>query len=205
MSERKPPSQKMPGPAPSRTRRAIRRASSPRPTSSCSNRASPILCVPWCEAPRCGKRKMPSSPPRRLTVLQVIPALDTGGAERTTVDIAAALCARGDRALAASLGGRMEAELAAAGGELIRLPVGSKNPVRMLANAARLARLARGEHVDIIHARSRAPAWAALIACRVTGLPFVTTYHGSYGESGALKRFYNSVMARGDVVIANSR
>jgi glycosyltransferase involved in cell wall biosynthesis len=148
---------------------------------------------------------MPSSPPRRaLTVLQVIPALDTGGAERATIDIAAALAARGDRALVASEGGRLEAELNAAGGELLRLPVGSKNPLTLAANAIRLAKIIRRENVDIVHARSRAPAWSVLAACRLTGARFVTTYHGIYAEEGALKRFYNSVMVRG-AVIANSR
>jgi glycosyltransferase involved in cell wall biosynthesis len=148
---------------------------------------------------------MPSSHPRGpITVLQVVPALDTGGAERTTIDMAAALSGRGDRALVASAGGRMEAELAAAGGELIRIPAASKNPIEMAVNAARIARIVRRGHVDIVHARSRAPAWAALVACRITGVPLVTTYHGVYGERNAAKRFYNSVMARGDVVIANS-
>lgn len=149
---------------------------------------------------------MPSSPPRRpLTVLQVVPGLDTGGAERTTIDIAAALVRGGDRALVASEGGRLEAELAAAGGELIRLLASSKNPVVMATNALRLARLIRSERVDLVHARSRAPAWSALAACRATGTPFLTTYHGIYAEGGAAKRLYNSVMARGDMVIANSR
>jgi glycosyltransferase involved in cell wall biosynthesis len=150
---------------------------------------------------------MPSSPEprRRLTVLQAIPALDAGGAERTAIDIAAALVSRGDRALVASLGGRMEAELAAVGGELIRLGAGAKNPASMAANALRLARLARRKTVDILHARSRAAAWPALAASRIAGVPFVTTYHGIYGERGRLKRLYNSVMARGDAVIANSR
>ncbi|HWT30204.1 MAG TPA: glycosyltransferase [Propylenella sp.] len=146
---------------------------------------------------------MPSSS-RPRTILQVIPALDTGGAERTTIDIAAALAARGDRPLVASAGGRLEGELLAVGGILIRVKIGSKNPAVMAANALRLARIARRDTVDLIHARSRAPAWAALAACRATGLPFVTTYHGIYGERGAAKRFYNSVMARGEAVIANS-
>ena len=148
---------------------------------------------------------MPSSPPRpRRTVLQVIPALETGGAERTTIDIAAGLAARGDRALVASEGGRLEAELAVSGGILLRLPVASKNPAVMAANAFRLARLIRREGIDLVHARSRAPAWSAYLACRSTRTPFVTTYHGIYREAGAPKRLYNSVMARGDAVIANS-
>jgi glycosyltransferase involved in cell wall biosynthesis len=148
---------------------------------------------------------MPSSPSHRpMTVLQVVPALDTGGVERTTIDIAAALVRGGDRALVASEGGRLEAELAAVGGELIRLPAGTKNPAVMAVNALRLARLIRRERIDLVHARSRAPAWSALLACRATGAPFLTTYHGIYAERGAVKRFYNSVMARGEMVIANS-
>ncbi|HEX9905777.1 MAG TPA: glycosyltransferase, partial [Propylenella sp.] len=148
---------------------------------------------------------MPSSPARRpLTVLQVIPQLDAGGAERTAIDVAAALAARGDRALVASAGGRLAAELAAVGGTLIELPVGSKNPAAMAANVARLARLVRRERVDLLHARSRAPAWPALFAARLSGVPFVTTFHGIYSERHAAKHLYNSVMARGDAVIANS-
>ncbi len=75
----------------------------------------------------------------------------------------------------------------------------------MLANARAIARLIAAEGVDLVHARSRAPAWSALAAGRRMQVPFVTTYHGAYGETNALKRAYNSVMARGDVVIANSR
>lgn len=148
---------------------------------------------------------MPSGRERRtLTVLQVVPALDTGGAERTTIDIAAALAARGDRALVASEGGRLQAELERAGGVLVRLPVGAKNPAAMALNAWRLARLIRNERVDIVHARSRAPAWPARLACRLTGTLFVTTFHGIYGEKNVAKRFYNSVMTKSDSVIANS-
>ncbi len=148
---------------------------------------------------------MPQNEVRRpLTVLQVIPSLETGGAERAVIDIAAALARRGDRALVASDGGRLAAELAEAGGVLLPLPVGTKNPLRLLTVARRLARLIGSQKVDIVHARSRAPAWAALLACRQTGVPFVTTFHGIYAERNAAKRLYNSVMARGDVVIANS-
>lgn len=139
-----------------------------------------------------------------MTVLQLVPSLEAGGAERTTIDIAAALSARGDRALVASEGGRLEAELAQAGGELFRMPVASKNPLTLIANARRLAGIIRREHVDIVHARSRAPAWSGFFASRATGVPFITTFHGVYGETNSLKRFYNSVMVRGVAVIANS-
>ena len=103
---------------------------------------------------------MPSSPPTpAMTVLQLVPSLEAGGAERATIDIAAALAAGGDRALVASEGGRLEAELSQVGGELIRMPAGSKNPVVMGANVLRLVRIIRRENVDLVHARSRAPAW----------------------------------------------
>lgn len=148
---------------------------------------------------------MPSSPTRRsLSVLQVVPTLDSGGAERATVDIAEALAAQGHRALVASEGGRLEQELQAVGGNLVRLPVASKNPATMAANTFRLIRLIRRENIDIVHARSRAPAWSAWVAGRLTGVPLVTTFHGVYGERNFFKRLYNSIMVRGDAVIANS-
>lgn len=140
----------------------------------------------------------------RLTVLQILPNLETGGAERTAVDIAAALAARGDRALVASEGGRLVPELIAAGGIHVPFPAATKNPVTMIRNISRLAHLIGVEKVDLVHARSRAPAWSALFAARRTGKPFVTTYHGAYKQAGPLKGLYNSVMARGDAVIANS-
>jgi glycosyltransferase involved in cell wall biosynthesis len=148
---------------------------------------------------------MPSSPTRRsMSVLQVVPALDSGGAERATIDIAAALAARGDGALVASEGGRLEHELQEVGGKLARLEVASKNPATIAANAVRLMRLIRRENIDVVHARSRAPAWSAWAACRATGIPLVTTFHGVYGEANPAKRLYNSIMVRGDAVIANS-
>jgi glycosyltransferase involved in cell wall biosynthesis len=139
------------------------------------------------------------------TILQIIPRLDAGGAERTTIDVAAALVRAGARALVASEGGRLASELQAVGGVLAPFPAATKNPFAMALNVPRLARLIAEERVDLIHARSRAPAWVALGACRRVGRPFVTTYHGAYGGRSALKLSYNSVMARGDVVIANSQ
>ena len=142
--------------------------------------------------------------PPGTVVLQVVPALDAGGVERTTVDMAAAIVAAGGRALVASRGGRLEPALAEAGGELVRLPVDRKAPGPLWRNARALEALARREGVSLIHARSRAPAWSALAAARRARLPFVTTYAGAYGARSAPKRLYNSVMARGDLVIANS-
>ncbi len=138
------------------------------------------------------------------TILQIIPELQAGGAERTTVDIAAALSAAGARALVASEGGRLVAELQAKGGVWLPFPAAAKNPLKMLGNIRKLSRLCAAEKVDLVHARSRAPAWLALAAARAMRLPFVTTYHGSYAGASAVKVLYNSVMARGDVVIANS-
>lgn len=142
---------------------------------------------------------------RKLTVLQVIPSLATGGAERGCVDVAKALVAGGHRALVASSGGAMVAELEAGGARHLTLPLASKNPLRMAANILRLVRVIRREKPDIVHARSRAPAWSALAACKLTGTPFVTTYHAPYSGRNDFKINYNSVMARGVRVIAISR
>jgi glycosyltransferase involved in cell wall biosynthesis len=139
-----------------------------------------------------------------FTLLQVVPELETGGAEQTTLDVAAAVVRAGGRALVASRGGRMAARLKASGAQLIEMPVHSKNPLVMIANARRLAALIRREKVSLVHARSRAPAISALWAARATKTPFVTTYHGVYNARSAPKRWYNSVMTRGDIVIANS-
>lgn len=138
------------------------------------------------------------------TILQIIPELETGGAERTAVDVAEALAAVGARATVATEGGRLVGELQAKGGEWVPFPAASKNPVAMALNARKLAALIRREKVDVVHARSRAPAWVALAAARLTRTPFLTTYHGSYSGKSPPKVLYNSVMARGDIVIANS-
>ncbi|MCV0367988.1 glycosyltransferase family 4 protein [Filomicrobium sp.] len=140
----------------------------------------------------------------RPTILQIIPELDTGGAELSTVEIAQAIVEAGGRALVLSQGGRLAEDLARVGGELMLFPAATKNPVRIARNGYEIARIIKRENVDLIHARSRAPAWSALIAARRTGIPFVTTYHGAYGEKGRLKKLYNSVMARSDLIIANS-
>ena len=141
----------------------------------------------------------------RPTILQIVPRLETGGAELSTVEIAEAVVRAGGRALVLTEpGGRLIARVSAAGGELMPFPAATKNPIGMLVNAARMVRLIRAQSVDLVHARSRAPAWSALLAARRARVPFVTTYHGAYREGNAAKRLYNGVMARGDLVIANS-
>lgn len=138
------------------------------------------------------------------TVLQVLPALVGGGVERGTVDMAAAIVEAGGTAIVASEGGPMMRELERAGATHVSLPLASKSPATIWRNAGRLARLIRAHDVDLVHARSRAPAWSALLACRRTGTPFVTTMHAPYPYRSALKRRYNAVMTRGDRVIAIS-
>ncbi|WP_415715039.1 glycosyltransferase family 4 protein [Roseibium sp.] len=143
--------------------------------------------------------------PPQTTILQVIPDLNSGGAERTTLDVARAVVESGGKALVVSQGGQMVRELQELGAQHITLPVKSKNPLTILKNTGRLADLIEEHDVSLIHARSRAPAWSSLWASRRSHIPFVTTYHGTYNQANALKSFYNSVMARGDAVIANSR
>ncbi len=142
--------------------------------------------------------------PADFTLLQVVPELETGGAEQTTLDVARAVIDAGGRALVATRGGRMTARLEADGARLAQMPVQSKNPLVMLGNAARLVDLIRREKVSLVHARSRAPAFSALWAAQATKTPFVATYHGVYKAKSSVKRWYNAVMTRGDLVIANS-
>lgn len=147
---------------------------------------------------------MPVANPGKLTVLQVVPELETGGAEQTTIDVARALVQAGGEALVVSRGGRMTERLTADGARFFEMPAQSKNPLTLLKNSRRMADLITEHHVDLIHARSRAPAFSALWAARRTGIPFVATYHGVYKAQNPLKRWYNAVMTRGDLVIANS-
>ena len=127
-------------------------------------------------------------------VLQVLPALEMGGVERGTVQTAAALTAAGWRAMVASAGGSMIHDLRRTGAEHVDLPLSVKRPLRMLRNAEALANLINLHAIDLVHARSRAPAWSALSAARRTGKPFVTTFHNAY-DHGRLKHYYNAVMA----------
>lgn len=141
---------------------------------------------------------------RAAAILQIIPRLDTGGAEMATCEISDAVVAAGGRALVFTEGGRMADDVTRVGGEIVPFPAATKNPARIIANAFRLARVIRDDRADLIHARSRAPAWSAYVAAKMTGTPFVTTYHGAYSGGWPLKNVYNGVMARGDIVIANS-
>lgn len=136
-----------------------------------------------------------------LSVLQVLPALEAGGVERGTVEVARALVAHGHRALVVSRGGRLVDALTAAGAEHHELPVGSKSPRSLLCIGALRDLMSR--QVDVVHVRSRLPAWIAYFAWR--GLPaetrpsFVTTVHGPYSVNR-----YSAIMTRGERVIAIS-
>jgi glycosyltransferase involved in cell wall biosynthesis len=140
-----------------------------------------------------------------MTVLQVLPALGgSGGVERGTVEIAGCITKRGWRSIVASNGGERVYQLQRAGAEHFKLPLHSKNPLVIYANISRLADLIRSQNVDLVHARSRAPAWSAYFACKRAGVPFITTFHGTYGAGSRMKRTYNAVMAKGERVIAIS-
>lgn len=151
--------------------------------------------------------RSPSPPPwpgRPPVVLQVIPALETGGAERGCVDVALALADAGAIPLVASQGGGLVYELERTGIKHFNLPLATKNPLKIRRNAAALARIVEECRVDIVHARSRAPAWSAWSACQRTGARYMTTFHAPYNFTGRLKKWYNSIMARGERVIAIS-
>ncbi|AXE66178.1 glycosyl transferase [Hyphomonas sp. CACIAM 19H1] len=141
---------------------------------------------------------------KNRVILQVAPELSAGGVERTVLEVTEAIVEAGGRALLASRGGRLEAEFERLGGELFRMDAKSRNPLTIRINEGKLRQIIREEKVDLVHARSRAPAWSAYAAAKAESVPFVTTYHGAYSGTSGLKRAYNSVMAKGDIVIANS-
>jgi len=137
-------------------------------------------------------------------IMQIIPELGPGGAEQGCIDVAAKLIESGAQAIVVSNGGARIHELSRIGAVHINLPVHSKNPITMLRNAAKLRQIIKRYNVHIVHARSRAPAWSAYRACKKTAARFMTTSHAPYNISGEAKRLYNSVMAKGERVIAIS-
>lgn len=137
-------------------------------------------------------------------ILQIIPVLGPGGAEQGCIDIAAELAQSGAQALVVSNGGERVKELRRIGATHIKLPVDSKNPLIMWRNVSALRQIIRRYNVNIVHARSRAPAWSAWQACKKTGTHFITTCHAPYKIESRWKRFYNTSIARGERVIAIS-
>jgi glycosyltransferase involved in cell wall biosynthesis len=137
-------------------------------------------------------------------ILQVLPELKSGGVERGTVEIVKALVANGFDAMVASSGGHMANHITLASGIHIKLPLASKNPFTIYRNIGRLAKIIKKYDVDVVHARSRAPAWSAYFACKRTKCHFITTFHGVYSTRTPFKKWYNSVMVKGERVIAIS-
>ncbi len=142
---------------------------------------------------------------KNYSVLQVLPHLNSGGLVSGAIEISDALQKAGMNSIVASEGGRREREITKVGGESIKLSLGSKNPFVIFRNINKLSKIIKKYNIDIIHARSRAPAWSAYFAAKKMGIPFVTTFHGTYSIKNNLKKKYNSVMVRSDRIIAISK
>ena len=139
-----------------------------------------------------------------IKVLQVIPKLGYGGAETGCYDIAHYLPENNCKSFIVTSGGELTKFIDKKKVKLIKLPVHSKNPILILFNAIILIFIILFFNISIVHARSRAPAWSCFIATRLTRRKFVTTFHGTYNFSGKIKKFYNSIMLRSDLIIAGS-
>ena len=142
--------------------------------------------------------------PTKLKVLQVIPKLGYGGAETGCYDIAHYLYENDCKSYIITSGGQLTKFIDRKKVKLFRLPVQSKNPIIMLFNTIVISLIIIFCNINIVHARSRAPAWSCFIATKITGRKFVTTFHGTYNFKSKIKKFYNSVMVRSDLVIAGS-
>jgi len=139
-----------------------------------------------------------------IKILQVIPKLGYGGAETGCYDIAHYLPENNCKSFIVTSGGELTKFIDKKKVKLIKLPVHSKNPLLIFLNSIILVMIILFYKITIVHARSRAPAWSCLIATKITGRKFVTTFHGTYNFSGKLKKFYNSVMVRSNLIIAGS-
>ncbi len=141
---------------------------------------------------------------QKKTIMQVVPALISGGVERGTLEIAKSVVENGDFSIVVSAGGPLVDKLDKSGALHITMNVATKNPYIIWKNSKKLTELITEYDVDVIHARSRAPAWSCLIAARKTGVKLVTTFHGVYNFSTWIKKYYNSIMTDGHRVIAVS-
>lgn len=142
---------------------------------------------------------------KKPIILQLVPKFNSGGVERVTIDTAGFLAQYDDvPTYVASQGGLLQTELENRGVKHITLPLATKNPFKIILNGFRLAKIVKELRVDLLHARSRAPAWSAWIASKISGKPYITTYHGAYHVNVPLKNWYNSSMARGKCVISIS-
>ncbi len=142
--------------------------------------------------------------PSKIKVLQVIPKLGYGGAETGCYDLAHYLNEQGCSSFIVTSGGALIKYIDRKKVKLIRLPVQSKNPLLIILNSVILSIIILFFNINIVHARSRAPAWSCFIATKITGRKFVTTFHGTYNFNNSIKKFYNSIMLRSDLIIAGS-
>ena len=140
----------------------------------------------------------------KLKVLQVIPKLGYGGAETGCYDLAHYLQEQNAKSYIVTSGGPLLKYIDKKKVKLIRLPVQSKNPILIFLNSIILTIIILLSGINIVHARSRAPAWSCFIACKITRRKFVTTFHGTYNFNSSIKKFYNSVMVKSDLIIAGS-
>jgi len=141
---------------------------------------------------------------KKIKVLQVIPRLDYGGAETGCYDLAHFLPERGLKSFIATSGGELIKYIDKKKVKVFKLPVHSKNPILILLNTIILFFIIIIYNIDIVHARSRAPAWSCYLATKLSLRKFVTTFHGTYNFKNKIKKFYNSIMVRSDLVIAGS-
>jgi glycosyltransferase involved in cell wall biosynthesis len=141
---------------------------------------------------------------KQPVLLQVLPSLHSGGVERGTIDVTKAAVKAGFKVVVASAGGYMSHQVTSAGGCHVALPLMTRNPFSIWRNIKKLEAIIKEFDVDIVHARSRAPAWSAYFAAKRTGASFITTFHGVYSFGFPLKRLYNKIMTKGEKVIAIS-
>ena len=137
-------------------------------------------------------------------ILQIIPNMEIGGAERTVLEITSFLKDTEFSSLVLTSGGKLIGELEKENIEVIKLKIDKKNPYSILKNFFLFIKIFREKKINLVHVRSRAPAWSAIFAAKKIGIPVLTTWHGHVSNSSFIKKIYNSIMLKGDAVIANS-
>ena len=137
-------------------------------------------------------------------ILQIIPNMEIGGAERTVLEITSFLKDTEFSSLVLTSGGKLIGELEKENIEVIKLKIDKKNPYSIIKNFFLFIKIFREKKIDLVHVRSRAPAWSAIFAAKKIGIPVLTTWHGHVSNSSFIKKIYNSIMLKGDAVIANS-
>lgn len=141
---------------------------------------------------------------QKKTILKVVPALNSGGVERGTIELAKKIVELGNNSMVISSGGKMVRQLDECGCKHVKINVASKNPFIMIRNIFKIADVIKKYKVDILHVHSRAPAWSCYWAAKISGAKLVTTFHGVYNFNNFIKKFYNSIMVKGRLVIAVS-